>query len=122
MPRSRFALAITLCWALLAATAAFAQQDPEALYDGAIQQFRADAFAEAVRLFEQFRSVAPENDKADDALYYIGRALAGLGQPEEAADRFEQVRIAREDIAYVVAHRLLAKTDEQLRDKALVSG
>ena len=29
-------------------------------------------------------------------------------------DRFEQVRIAREDIAYVVSHRLLRKTDTQL--------
>ncbi|MBI2911125.1 MAG: hypothetical protein HYY05_03215 [Chloroflexi bacterium] len=29
-------------------------------------------------------------------------------------DRFEQVRIAREDIAYVVAHRLLRKSDEQV--------
>ena len=29
-------------------------------------------------------------------------------------DRFEQVRIAREDIAYVVAQRLLGKNDEQL--------
>ena len=29
-------------------------------------------------------------------------------------DRFEQVRIAREDIAYVVANRLLKKSDEQM--------
>src|SRR4030042_1488072 len=43
MHPSRLALALFL--AGLAATAAFAQQDPEALYDGAIQQFRADASA-----------------------------------------------------------------------------
>ena len=30
-------------------------------------------------------------------------------------DRFEQVRIVREDVAYVVAHRLLRKNDEQRR-------
>jgi hypothetical protein len=35
-------------------------------------------------------------------------------QLRRVRDRFEQVRIAREDIAYVVAHRLLRKTDEQL--------
>ena len=35
-------------------------------------------------------------------------------QLHRVRDRFEQVRIAREDIAYVVSHRLLCKTDEQL--------
>ncbi len=36
-------------------------------------------------------------------------------QLRRVRDRFEQVRIAREDIAYVVANRLLRKTPEQLR-------
>ena len=35
-------------------------------------------------------------------------------QLRRVRDRFEQTRIAREDIAYVVSHRLLRKTDEQL--------
>jgi energy-coupling factor transporter ATP-binding protein EcfA2 len=35
-------------------------------------------------------------------------------QLRRVRDRFEQVRIAREDIAYVVAERLLSKSDEQL--------
>ncbi len=35
-------------------------------------------------------------------------------QLRRVRDRFEQVRIAREDIAYVVSERLLKKTDEQL--------
>ncbi len=35
-------------------------------------------------------------------------------QLRRVRDRFEQVRIAREDIAYVVAERLLGKNDEQL--------
>ncbi len=35
-------------------------------------------------------------------------------QLRRVRDRFEQVRIAREDIAYVVAHRLLRKDDKQL--------
>ncbi|MBP1468632.1 ATP-binding protein [Candidatus Chloroploca sp. M-50] len=35
-------------------------------------------------------------------------------QLRRVRDRFEQVRIAREDIAYVVAERLLGKSDEQL--------
>ncbi|MBN1874773.1 MAG: ATP-binding protein [Anaerolineae bacterium] len=35
-------------------------------------------------------------------------------QLRRVRDRFEQVRIAREDIAYVVAHRLLRKDDRQL--------
>jgi len=35
-------------------------------------------------------------------------------QIRRVRDRFEQIRIAREDIAYVVSHRLLCKTDEQL--------
>lgn len=35
-------------------------------------------------------------------------------QLRRVKDRFEQVRIAREDIAYVVAERLLRKTDAQL--------
>jgi hypothetical protein len=108
MHPSRFAL--LLSWLLLAATAAFAQQNPEVLYDDALQQFRSNAFAEAVRLFEQFRSIAPKNDKADDALYYIGRALAGLGQPGEAASRFEQVRaLGPEGNRYVEATTELAR-------------
>ncbi len=79
--------------ALLAAgAAAFAQQDPQALYDGALQEFRAGSYEQAVRLFDQFRSAAPADAKADDALWYIGRALAGLGRTAEAARRFEQVR------------------------------
>ena len=103
-------LALTLSVLVLAATAGFAQQDAEALYDDALLQFRADAFAEAMRLFEQFRSVAPENDKADDALYYIGRALAGLGQPGEAAGRFHQVRALGPDgNRYVEATTELAR-------------
>jgi hypothetical protein len=36
------------------------------------------------------------------------------GPLRRVQDRFEQVRIVREDVAYVVAHRLLAKTDEQV--------
>lgn len=35
-------------------------------------------------------------------------------QLRRVRDRFEQVRIAREDIAFVVSHRLLNKTDEQI--------
>lgn len=35
-------------------------------------------------------------------------------QLRRVRDRFEQVRIVREDIAYVVSHRLLQKNDEQL--------
>ncbi|MBI4321182.1 MAG: ATP-binding protein [Chloroflexi bacterium] len=35
-------------------------------------------------------------------------------QLRRVRDRFEQVRIAREDIAFVVSHRLLVKTDEQV--------
>ena len=35
-------------------------------------------------------------------------------QIRRVRDRFEQIRIAREDIAYVVSHRLLRKADEQL--------
>jgi hypothetical protein len=35
-------------------------------------------------------------------------------QLRRVRDRYEQVRIAREDIAYVVSHRLLLKTDAQL--------
>jgi len=35
-------------------------------------------------------------------------------QVRRVRDRFEQIRIAREDIAFVVSHRLLRKTDEQL--------
>ena len=34
-------------------------------------------------------------------------------QLRRVRDRFEQVRIAREDIAYVVAERLLRKSDSQ---------
>ncbi|MHB1414625.1 MAG: DUF6079 family protein, partial [Chloroflexota bacterium] len=36
------------------------------------------------------------------------------GQLRRVRDRFEQIRIARDDVAYVVSHRLLRKSDEQM--------
>jgi len=94
----------------LAAAPVFAQPDPKALYDRALEQYRADTFVEAVELFEQFRAAAQEDDKADDALWYIGRALAGLGRPGDAAIRFEEVRaLGPQGNRYVEATAELAR-------------
>ncbi len=106
-PRS---LGLILSWLLVAGSAAYAQQDVEALYDGGLQAFRAGSFEQAWRRFEQFRAAAPGDAKADDALWYIGRALASLGRPGEAASRFEEVRaLGPEGNRYVEATTELAR-------------
>ncbi len=106
-------------WLTVAVTAAFAQQDPQALYDAALERFRADDFSEAVRLFEQFRAAAPQDAKADDALWYIGRALVHLGRPEEAAARFEEVRaIGPQGNRYIEATTDLARLRLEAGDPA----
>jgi len=49
-----------------------------------------------------------------ETLFDSPRFVFVAEQLRRVRDRFEQVRIAREDIAYVVSHRLLRKSDEQL--------
>lgn len=49
-----------------------------------------------------------------ESLFDSPRFAFVADQLHRVRDRFEQARIAREDIAYVVSHRLLRKTDAQL--------
>ncbi|MFH1907234.1 MAG: DUF6079 family protein, partial [Chloroflexota bacterium] len=49
-----------------------------------------------------------------ESLFDTPRFAFVAEQLRRVRDRFEQVRIAREDIAFVVSNRLLRKTDEQL--------
>ena len=48
-----------------------------------------------------------------ETLFDSPRFTFVAGQLQRVKDRYEQVRIDRQDIAYVVAHRLLKKTDAQ---------
>lgn len=48
-----------------------------------------------------------------ESLFGSPRFAFAAQQLNRVRDRFEQINIARQDIAYVVAHRLLRKTDEQ---------
>ena len=49
-----------------------------------------------------------------ESLFDSGRFQFAADSLRRVRDRFEQVRIARQDVAYVVSQRLLSKTPEQL--------
>ena len=49
-----------------------------------------------------------------ETLFDSPRFAFVASQLRRVRDRFEQILIAREDIAYVISHRLLKKTDQQL--------
>jgi len=85
---------ITLLPILLAlmALSGFAQAGARDSYDRALELYRAGEFAEAVPLLQQFISAAPQDTKADDAQWYLGRALQKLGRLDEAVQAFEAVR------------------------------
>jgi tetratricopeptide (TPR) repeat protein len=75
----------------LSAAAALAQADEQSLFYQALEQYRSDNFEQALRLFEELRQLAPEDSRADDALWYIGRSLNGLGRMAEAIRSFQEV-------------------------------
>ncbi len=87
----RWIVPIAVSALLLSATWAFAQADPRALYDQASEHYRAGRLAEALALFEEFRRQAPEDSKADDALWLIGRIHAREGRLPEAIQAFRGV-------------------------------
>jgi len=84
--------AIVWIFFLAASGVAFAQVDARDLYDRALELYRAEAFAEALPLFQEFIAASPQDTKADDAQWYLGRAFLKLGRIDEAVQAFEAVR------------------------------
>lgn len=84
--------AIVWIFLLAASGVAFAQVDARDLYDRALELYRAEAFAEALPLFQEFIAASPQDTKADDAQWYLGRAFLKLGRIDEAVQAFEAVR------------------------------
>ena len=60
------------------------------MYDLAYQQYRASRYSTARLGFREFMRVFPTNERAPDALYFIGESFAGEN-PDSAAAVYQQV-------------------------------
>ncbi|PYP03776.1 MAG: tol-pal system protein YbgF, partial [Gemmatimonadetes bacterium] len=63
---------------------------PEQMYDLAYQQYRASRYGTARLGFREFLRLFPTNERAPDALYFIGESLAGENA-DSAAAVYQQV-------------------------------
>src|SRR5947209_17973331 len=63
---------------------------PDQMYDLAYQQYRASRYSTARLGFREFMRVFPTNERAPDALYFIGESFAGEN-PDSAAAVYQQV-------------------------------
>ncbi len=76
---------------LLAAGAAGAQSKSDVAWDIAMAAYKADQLDVAVKLFQDFRTGFPEDAKADDALWFIGRTHMKAGRLENAERAFREL-------------------------------
>jgi hypothetical protein len=83
--------AAVLTLVLLAASVAGAQSAGDRAWDAAMVQYKADQLDSALKLFEAFRVDFPDDPKADDALWFIGRIYVKVGKPTEAEGAFQQL-------------------------------
>src|SRR5213078_3388587 len=63
---------------------------PDQMYDRAYQQYRASRYGTARLGFREFLRLFPTNDRAPDALYFIGESFAGENT-DSAAAVYQQV-------------------------------
>jgi len=63
---------------------------PDQMYDLAYQQYRASRYSTARLGFREFLRVFPTNERAPDALYFIGESFAGENA-DSAAAVYQQV-------------------------------
>ena len=63
---------------------------PDQMYDLAYQQYRASRYGTARQAFREFLRLFPTNDRAPDALYFIGESFAGENT-DSAAAVYQQV-------------------------------
>lgn len=78
---------------LLLSTAYFplASQEQDSLYKSAQELYRSDQNEEAVTAFEDFLDAVPEDQKSDDAHWYLGRLYVRLGNEVQGEFHFKYV-------------------------------
>lgn len=68
-----------------------AGDDPRALYQAALEQYRRGSYGTARTGLEQFLSRYPDHELAPDAQYYVAESYAEAGEPREALDAYGRV-------------------------------
>lgn len=68
-----------------------ANQSPLEIYREAVAQFNEAEYATALETLNRFIAVGPEEDYMDNALYWMGECLYGLGRYGEALGYFQRV-------------------------------
>jgi len=63
---------------------------PDQVYDASMQQYRRGAFATARAGFREFLRLFPNEDRASDAMFYIGETFAS-DSPDSAAAVYQQL-------------------------------
>ncbi len=66
-------------------------QTPLSVYQQAVEQFNSAEYAEALSLLNTFVASGPEADYMDNALFWMGECLYGLGRYSEALGFFQRV-------------------------------
>ena len=64
---------------------------PREIYERAVEQFNSAEYAEALSSLNQFVLTGPEPDYMDNALFWMGECLYGLGRYTEALGFFQRV-------------------------------
>lgn len=68
-----------------------ASLSPRQIYDNAVEQFNAAEYADALTTLNEFVMTGPEPDYMDNALFWMGECLYGLGRYTEALGFFQRV-------------------------------
>lgn len=66
-------------------------EDPRALYQAALEQYRRGSYETARTGLEQFLSRFPDHELAPDAQFYVAEAHAEAGEPRAALDAYGRV-------------------------------
>jgi tol-pal system protein YbgF len=66
-------------------------QTPLAVYQQAVEEFNSAQYAEALSSLNTFVASGPEADYMDNALFWMGECLYGLGRYSEALGFFQRV-------------------------------
>ncbi len=87
----RFSILLAFLLSVLGTMPIGAQTESDSAWDAAMAQYKADNLDDALKLFDVFRAGFPDNPKADDALWFIGRIHVKAGRPAEAERAFRSL-------------------------------
>lgn len=91
---------------------------PDQMYDVSLQQFRRGSLATARVGFREFLRMFPTNERAPDALYYVGETFAGENADSAAAVYQQVVKTYQNSSRAPSALYKLGLLAEQRNDKA----